>query len=62
MHPSALSFRKSSYSGGATQDCVEVADLPAGGAAVRDSQHPDHGHFLLPSREWGALLSAVRHG
>ena len=41
---SRLIFRKSSYSVGKGQDCVEVADLPAG-AAVRDSKNPEQGHL-----------------
>ncbi|WP_017603600.1 DUF397 domain-containing protein [Nocardiopsis alkaliphila] len=52
-------FRKSSYSG-AGQDCVEVAELPCG-AAIRDSKHPDAGHFPFPASEWtGFLKSALR--
>jgi hypothetical protein len=54
-----LMFRKSSYSN--PSNCVEFADAGKGTAAVRDSQNPEAGHFLLPGREWGALLSAVRH-
>ncbi|MFY7068310.1 DUF397 domain-containing protein [Nocardiopsis changdeensis] len=57
-----LVFRKSSYSSGQGQDCVEVADVPDGDAAVRDSQNPDAGYFLLTGREWGALLGVVRRG
>ncbi|SIO89470.1 hypothetical protein BQ8420_21750 [Nocardiopsis sp. JB363] len=52
-------FRKSSYS---AQDvnCVEVAELPCG-AAIRDSKHPDAGHFPFPASEWtGFLRSALR--
>ncbi|MDT0327379.1 DUF397 domain-containing protein [Nocardiopsis lambiniae] len=55
-----LVFRKSSYSN--PNNCVEVADVPGGDAAVRDSQNPDDGYFLLTGREWGALLGAVRRG
>lgn len=57
---SQLVFRKSSYSN--PSNCVEYADAGEGAAAVRDSQNPDDGHFLLPGREWGALLNAVRRG
>lgn len=57
-HP--LKFRKSSYSGGQTQDCVEVADAPAA-AAVRDSKHPERGHLLFPGTEWQAFLTDVKH-
>ncbi|MFE9245735.1 DUF397 domain-containing protein [Nocardiopsis sp. NPDC006938] len=52
-----LNFRKSSYSGGQTQDCVEVADLP-GASAVRDTQNRDAGHLEFPTAEWTALLHA----
>ncbi len=54
-HP--LNFRKSSYSGGQTQDCVEVADLPSA-TAVRDTQNREAGHLMFPSNEWTALLRA----
>jgi len=54
----SLSFRKSSYSD--RNNCVEVADT-AVGAAVRDSTHPELGHLEVPTREWSALLSALRH-
>lgn len=55
-----LTFRKSSYSQGRTENCVEVADLDAG-AAVRDTQHREDGHLEFPTTEWSALLrSAAR--
>jgi hypothetical protein len=55
-----LVFRKSSYSN--PSNCVEVADTPSRGAAVRDSMHPAAGHLLLEGREWAALLGAVKNG
>lgn len=55
---SHLKFRKSSYSGSTTQNCVEVADLPAG-AAVRDTQNREAGHLEFPGSEWAALLSTA---
>ncbi|WP_067605928.1 DUF397 domain-containing protein [Nocardiopsis listeri] len=52
-------FKKSSYSA-QNQNCVEVAELPCG-AAIRDSKHPDAGHFPFPATEWtGFLRSALR--
>ncbi|WP_232832010.1 DUF397 domain-containing protein [Nocardiopsis sp. FIRDI 009] len=52
-------FRKSSYSGRG-DNCVEVADLPAG-AAVRDTQNRQLGHISFgDSSEWRAFLAAVR--
>ncbi|WP_306366248.1 DUF397 domain-containing protein [Nocardiopsis sp. CC223A] len=56
---SHLIFRKSSYSQGTTENCVEVADLPAGGAAVRDTQNRELGHLEVPAAEWTALLRAA---
>lgn len=52
-------FRKSSYSGARTENCVEVADLPTG-AAVRDTQHRDLGTLAFPSLEWSALLRVAQ--
>ena len=57
-HP--LNFRKSSYSGGQTQDCVEVADAP-GISAVRDTKDRAAGHLAFSSAEWAALLGAAQH-
>lgn len=56
---SHLIFRKSSYSGSTTQNCVEVADLPTGGAAVRDTQNRRDGHLSFPACEWAALLRST---
>jgi hypothetical protein len=58
---SHLVFRKSSYSQGTTQNCVEVADMP-GAQAVRDSQNPGAGHLTFPAPEMAAMLAAARAG
>ncbi|MET9712751.1 DUF397 domain-containing protein [Nocardiopsis alba] len=50
-----LIFRKSSYSQGRTENCVEVANFP-GGTAIRDTQRREDGHLTFPSSEWTALL------
>lgn len=55
---STLTFRKSSYSGPTTQDCVEVADLP-GGAAVRDSKHPGAAVLAFRAAEWRAFVAGL---
>lgn len=57
--PHPLTFRKSSYSATAN-DCVEVADLSTCGVAVRDTQNRAVGHLPFPTREWAALLDALR--
>lgn len=55
---SHLVFRKSSYSGATTQNCVEVASYP-GCAAMRDSRHPEAGHLTFPAAEWRAFIAAA---
>lgn len=57
---SHLVFRKSSYSSGQGQNCVEVADLGSG-TAIRDSKHPGEGHLSFPAVEWAALISIAQH-
>lgn len=42
--------------------CVEVADLPNGGRAVRDSKDPDGGHLMFTGSEWVAFTAGVRAG
>ncbi|GAA1078130.1 DUF397 domain-containing protein [Nocardiopsis metallicus] len=56
-----LTFHKSSYSGGQTQDCVKVAELPTG-AAVRDTQNRSLGALTFPSSEWAALAKIAQGG
>ena len=57
---SAPPFRRSSfcYSG----DCVEVAKLPDGRVAVRDSKHPELGPRLFDAAEWQAFIAGVKAG
>ncbi|GAA1982557.1 DUF397 domain-containing protein [Nocardiopsis rhodophaea] len=61
MREPHMVFRKSSYSGARTQDCVEVADLPQG-AAVRDAQNRELGHLTFGIAEWRAFLTDVTAG
>ncbi|KEZ34806.1 DUF397 domain-containing protein [Frankia sp. CeD] len=56
-----LTWRKSSYSGGTGGNCVEVATLPDGGRAVRDSKNPDGPALHFTATEWAAFLAGV-HG
>lgn len=57
-HVDDLTFHKSSYSQGTTENCVEVAEFSQG-AAVRDTQHRELGHLAFPTAEWHALLGAA---
>jgi hypothetical protein len=55
-------WRKSSYSGGNGGACVEVAVLPDGGRAVRDSKNPDQAKLSCTADEWLAFTAAVKAG
>lgn len=55
-----LTWRTSSYSGGGNQ-CVEVAVLPTGHVAVRDSKNRDAGVHVFSRAAWKGLLQAIKH-
>ena len=58
-----LGWYKSSYSNGNGGSCVEVADLPDGGRAVRDSKDNGCGPVLLfTDAEWVAFTQGVKDG
>jgi len=60
--PRSLTWRKSTRSGGQGGACVEVADLPGGGAAVRDSKNPDGPMLTFTPAEWRAFIGGVKDG
>ncbi|MDB1088592.1 DUF397 domain-containing protein [Streptomyces sp. ACA25] len=62
MNPPCIvsAFRKSSYSGGAVNDCVEVARTSDGGRAVRDSKCSASAVQHCSPGAWTAFLRAVR--
>ncbi|MDT0302229.1 DUF397 domain-containing protein [Streptomonospora wellingtoniae] len=53
-----LHFRKSSYS--FKENCVEVADRPGFGVAVRDSEDAAAGHLDFSGSAWAALVGLVK--
>ncbi|WSD02704.1 DUF397 domain-containing protein [Streptosporangium sp. NBC_01755] len=56
-----LTWRKSSQS--AQQDnCVEMAELPDGGCAVRDSKDPNGPVLRFASGEWRIFISGIKSG
>lgn len=57
-----LRWRKSSYSGNQGGNCVEVADLPDGGMAVRDSKDPEGSTLVFTPAEWAAFTAGVKDG
>lgn len=57
---SGLRWFKSSAS--VANACVEVAHLPGGGVAVRDSKDRAKAPHLFTRREWEAFLAGARNG
>ncbi len=56
-----MNWRKSSYSGGASGNCTEVATVPCA-VLVRDSKDPS-GPVLAFGREaWDAFAAALKAG
>lgn len=53
-------WRKSSFS--SNGNCAEVADLPDGGKAMRNSRFPDGPVLKFTEAEWTAFLLGVRDG
>jgi hypothetical protein len=54
-------WRTSSFSGN-NGTCVEVAALPDGHIAVRNSNHPDAGVILFTRAEMGVWIKGVKAG
>lgn len=57
--PGQLQWRKSHHSN-PSGNCVEVAGLPAGGVAVRDSRDPGGPVLMFARKDWQAFLRALR--
>lgn len=55
-----LRWFKSSFSG--SGGCVEVAHLPEGGVAVRDTKDRSKAPHVYTGHEWEAFLSGVKQG
>jgi hypothetical protein len=56
-----VTWQKSSYSNSQGQ-CVEMAALPGGEVAMRNSRHPDGPALVYTRAEIDALLRGVRNG
>ncbi|MDJ1133411.1 DUF397 domain-containing protein [Streptomyces iconiensis] len=58
---SAATWTRSSFSGG-NNNCVEVAQLPGGGTAVRDSKALGGPALVVAGPAWRAFLGGARAG
>lgn len=59
--PGGLAWRKSSYSS-AQGNCVEVARLPGGRLAIRDSRRRAGPALVVARPAWRALCHAIKTG
>ncbi|TDQ49265.1 DUF397 domain-containing protein [Actinorugispora endophytica] len=59
LKPSNLRFRKSSYSGPKTENCIEIAETPDM-SAIRDSRNPQLGYLLFGGVEWRSFIDVVK--
>lgn len=58
---SLLAWRKAGLcTGGAA--CVEIAALPGGGAAMRDSKDPQGARLAFNDQSWSAFLAQAKAG
>lgn len=55
-------WRKSSYSSGASDNCLEVSDNHPGVVPVRDSKSPQGPTLVFPAIGWTAFVDAVKGG
>lgn len=62
MDLSGAQWRKSSFSTGSGDSCVEVAFLPGGGVGVRDTKDRSRAPHVYTATEWDAFLASVRAG
>ncbi|QTZ92897.1 DUF397 domain-containing protein [Streptomyces auratus] len=52
-------WRKSSYSDGGDNNCIEIIDSFPGAVPVRDSKNPDGPVLLFPAAAWSAFIGGV---
>jgi Domain of unknown function (DUF397) len=58
----AVAWRKSTYSGGTGNNCLEVADAVPGVTPVRDSKVQDGPVVVFPRAAWAAFVAGVKTG
>lgn len=58
----AVTWCKSSRSGPQGGNCVEIAHLPDGRVAIRNSRHPAGPALVFTPDEWTAFVGGARDG
>ncbi|MFI1381001.1 DUF397 domain-containing protein [Embleya sp. NPDC020886] len=58
-HPGPAHWRRSSFSGQAAPECIEVATFD-GAVGTRDSKNPSVGHITVTPASWSALLNTIK--
>jgi hypothetical protein len=58
----AVAWRKSSYSTGGDENCIEVADGIPSVVPVRDSKAPQGPALLFPATAWSSFVTSVKTG
>jgi hypothetical protein len=59
---STATWRKSSYSDGGDNNCLEVADGPLPLVPVRDSKTPNARPLLFSAASWSRFVDGVKAG
>ncbi len=62
MNPPGITWRKSTYSSGSSNNCVEVALAAPDVLAIRDSKNPDGPNLTIFVREWHEFIDRVKSG
>lgn len=60
--PSTVTWRKSSYSGPVSDDCLEVAAGHPHFTPVRDSKHPSGPALVFHAASWAAFVEDLKRG
>ncbi|MEW2488179.1 DUF397 domain-containing protein [Streptomyces sp. NPDC048411] len=59
LPPTALQWRKSSYSNGAGGECIEIANLHTT-VGIRDSKRPNGRYIAVQRDAWAGFIASVR--
>ncbi|MEU6805601.1 DUF397 domain-containing protein [Streptomyces neyagawaensis] len=59
---STATWRKSSYSDGGDNNCLEVADVPLHLVPIRDSKTPNARPLIFSAASWSRFVDGVKGG